>query len=87
MKTAWFQTCSRPPAKPRTASPAGAAPSRAAPTPSPIEDDADVLDAVIREQPLEIVLRERKHDAEDPGRRSEGHERETHHVGYAGSSE
>ena len=42
----------------------------------PDQDDADVLDRVVREEALEIVLRERHHDAEDAGRDAESHERE-----------
>ena len=52
--------------------------------PEPGHDDADVLDAVIREQTLEVVLRERERHAEnarrDPGQQQRRAERGRHGV-------
>ena len=53
----------------------------------PDQDDADVLDAVVREEALEIVLREREDDAENTGQIPRATSARPSHVGYAGSIE
>ena len=51
------------------------------------QDDADILDAVIREEPLEIVLHERIQNAEQRGQRSNHEQRATPPGGSAAREE
>ena len=77
MKAAWFQTWRRPPANPSAAQSGRRCGDPEHADAEPDQDDADVLDAVVREEPLQVVLGEREDDAEDAGDDAERQERET----------
>ena len=64
MNSAWFTTCSAAPENPSTTSAASPRARPSSASPAPMRDDPDVLDAVVGEEPLQVVLPERERDAE-----------------------
>ena len=75
MNSAWFTTWSaRRRARARPARVAAGAAEQG--EPGAERDDPDVLDAVVREEPLEVVLRERERDAEHGRGAAEEEERD-----------
>ena len=77
MKTAWFSVCSSAAASANAAQLSAPRARRTQAGAEPEHDDPDVLDRVEREQPLQVVLEERVHDAAD---RRERAEREHEHA-------
>ena len=65
LKSAWFKTWRSDAERARTARPGRAGRDRDHPDPGGDEDDADVLDAVVGEQALEVVLHQRVEHAQE----------------------
>ena len=65
LKSAWFQTCSRPPPRPRTTQSGRSRRTADHGQAEAHDDDADVLDAVISQQPFQVVLADGEGDSQD----------------------
>ena len=83
MKSAWFTTWSAAPGEPEHDERGLAAGPPEEREPRPERDDPDVLDGVVREQPLQVVLRERERDAEHGGGAPDTRSVTPHHAGGA----
>ena len=71
LKMAWFQTWSTAAPSPRTTSSGACGRASDDGQTDAHHDDADVLDAVVREESLEVVLRNGERDSGDAARRPE----------------